>query len=100
MVDLYTWGTPHGRKVSIMLEELDLEYNVHEINIGKGEQHHPDFLAISPNNKFPSLLTAMVPAVNRSTYSNRAPSLFTWLKRPAASYCPAIRANTSSPCSS
>ncbi len=35
MVDLCTWGTPHGRKVSIMLEELDLEYNVHEINIGQ-----------------------------------------------------------------
>ena len=42
VIDLYTWGTPNDRKVSIMLEELGLEYNVHEINIGKGEQHHPD----------------------------------------------------------
>ena len=44
MIDLYTWGTPNGLKASIMLEELGLEYNVHEINIGKGEQHHPDLL--------------------------------------------------------
>ena len=56
MIELYTWGTPNGRKVSIMLEELGLEYNVHEINIGKGEQHHPDFLAISPNNKIPVIV--------------------------------------------
>lgn len=56
MIDLYTWGTPNGRKVSIMLEELGLEYNVHEIHIGKGEQHHPDFLAINPNNKIPAIV--------------------------------------------
>ena len=55
MFDLYTWGTPNGRKVSVMFEELGLEYNVHEINIGKGEQHQPQFLAISPNNKVPCI---------------------------------------------
>ena len=55
MIDLYTWGTPNGRKISIMLEELGLEYNVHEINIGKGEQHDPEFLKISPNNKIPGI---------------------------------------------
>ena len=55
MFDLYTWGTPNGRKVSVMFEELGLEYNVHEINIGKGEQHQPQFLAISPNNKIPCI---------------------------------------------
>jgi len=55
MIDLYTWGTPNGRKVSIMLEELGLDYNVHEVNIGKGEQHAPEFLEISPNNKIPAI---------------------------------------------
>ncbi len=56
MIELYTWGTPNGRKVSIMLEELGLEYNVHEVNIGKGEQHDPEFLKISPNNKIPGII--------------------------------------------
>jgi len=55
MIDLYTWGTPNGRKVSIMLEEVGLPYNVHEINIGKGEQHQPHFLEVSPNNKIPGI---------------------------------------------
>jgi GSH-dependent disulfide-bond oxidoreductase len=56
MIDLYTWGTPNGRKVSIMLEELGLEYTVHEIHIGKGEQNAPEFLKISPNNKIPAIV--------------------------------------------
>jgi len=56
MIDLYTWGTPNGRKVSIMLEELGLEYTVHEIHIGKDEQFAPDFLKISPNNKIPAIV--------------------------------------------
>ena len=55
MIDLYTWSTPNGRKVSIMLEELGLDYQVHEIDITKGDQHKPDFLAISPNNKIPAI---------------------------------------------
>ncbi len=56
MIDLYTWGTPNGRKVSIMLEELGLEYTVHEIHIGKDEQFAPEFLKISPNNKIPAIV--------------------------------------------
>jgi len=56
MIYLYTWGTPNGRKVSIMLEELGMEYNVHEVNIGKGEQREPEFLAICPNNKIPAIV--------------------------------------------
>lgn len=55
-IDLYTWATPNGRKVSIMLEELDLAYDVHEVNIGKGQQHEPAFLAISPNNRIPAIV--------------------------------------------
>ena len=56
MYDLYTWGTPNGRKVSIMLEELGLEYTVHAVNITKDEQFSPNFLEISPNNKIPALV--------------------------------------------
>jgi|TARA_Y100000294_G_C8546467_1_gene333382 GST-like protein len=56
MIDLYTWATPNGRKVSIMLEELGLDYNVHQINITKGEQHTPEFMAISPNNMIPGIV--------------------------------------------
>lgn len=55
MIDLYTWATPNGRKVSIVLEELELPYEAHAIDITKGEQHAPDFLEISPNNKIPAI---------------------------------------------
>src|SRR6267154_6325068 len=56
MIELYTWSTPNGRKVSIMLEECGLPYNVHKINIGAGEQFAPDYLAINPNGKIPSIV--------------------------------------------
>ena len=56
MIDLYTWGTPNGRKVSVMLEELGLPYNTHKVDISKGEQHKPEFLKISPNNRIPAIV--------------------------------------------
>ncbi|MCH8169212.1 MAG: glutathione S-transferase N-terminal domain-containing protein [Proteobacteria bacterium] len=56
MIELYTWTTPNGRKVSILLEELGVEYTVHGVNIGQGEQFEPAFLAISPNNKIPAIV--------------------------------------------
>jgi len=56
MIDLYTWTTPNGRKVSIMLEECGLEYTVHPIHIGQGDQHKPEFLKVSPNNKIPAIV--------------------------------------------
>ena len=56
MIELYTWSTPNGQKVSIMLEEVGLPYRVHPIDIGKGHQFHSDFLAISPNNKIPAII--------------------------------------------
>ncbi len=55
MIDLYTWTTPNGRKVSIALEEMGLDYEAHAIDIGKDEQFTPEFLAISPNNKIPAI---------------------------------------------
>ena len=56
MIDLYTWSTPNGRKVSILLEELGVPYEVHAIDIGKDDQFAPEFLAISPNNKIPAIV--------------------------------------------
>jgi GST-like protein len=56
VIDLYSWPTPNGHKIHIMLEECGLSYNVHPINIGKGDQFDPAFLAISPNNKIPALV--------------------------------------------
>ena len=56
MIDLYTWPTPNGFKASIMLEEVDLPYNVHAINILAGDQFESDFLEISPNNRIPAIV--------------------------------------------
>ena len=56
MIELHTWSTPNGRKVSIMLEECGLPYSVHPVNIGKNEQFKPEFLSISPNNRIPGIL--------------------------------------------
>jgi GST-like protein len=56
MIDLYTWGTSNGRKASIMLEECGLAYRTHPIDIGKGDQFKPDFVAINPNSKIPAIV--------------------------------------------
>lgn len=56
MISFYTWTTPNARKVSILLEELGLAYQVNPVHLGKGEQFQPAFLAISPNNKVPALV--------------------------------------------
>jgi len=56
MIDLYYWTTPNGHKVTMFIEEAGLEYKVHPINIGKGEQFAPEFLAVSPNNRIPAMV--------------------------------------------
>lgn len=56
MIDLYTFTTPNGRKASIMLEEIGLTYNVHKIDITKGDQFTPEFVAINPNSKIPAIV--------------------------------------------
>ena len=56
MIDLYTWTTPNGRKVSIALEELGLPYTAHAVDIGKDEQFKPDFVRINPNSKIPAII--------------------------------------------
>ena len=56
MIQLFTWGTPNGKKVSVMLEEVGLPYEVHPISLQKGDQFTPEYLAINPNNKIPSII--------------------------------------------
>jgi GST-like protein len=56
LIRLYTWSTPNGRKISIALEELGLAYEAVPVDIGKGEQFDPEFLAISPNNQIPAIV--------------------------------------------
>ncbi len=56
MIDLYSWPTPNGHKIHIMLEETGLPYRVHAIDIGAGDQFKPEFLKISPNNKMPAMI--------------------------------------------
>src|SRR5436305_434976 len=61
MIDLYTWTTPNGRKISIMLEEIGLPYNVMPVNLGANEQLAPQFTAINPNQKIPAIVDHDVP---------------------------------------
>ncbi len=56
MIDLYSWATPNGHKAHIMLEETGLSYRLHKVDISKGEQFRPEFLAINPNNKIPAIV--------------------------------------------
>ncbi len=56
MIKLYTWGTPNGNKLHIMLEELGLDYELIPVNLGKGEQRDPAFVAINPNGKIPAIV--------------------------------------------
>ena len=68
-IDLYTWTTPNGYKISILLEELGWAYNIIPVNISKGEQFAPEFLKISPNNKIPAI-------VDRDTTDGQPYSVF------------------------
>ncbi len=61
MIDIYSWPTPNGHKIQIMLEEIGLPYRIHGVDIGRGDQFEPDFLAISPNNKIPAIVDSEGP---------------------------------------
>lgn len=61
MIEVYSWATPNGHKVHIMLEECGLPYRAHAVDIGTGDQFKPEFLAISPNNKIPAIVDPVGP---------------------------------------
>ena len=56
MIELYYWPTPNGQKIALFLEEAELDYELKLVNLGKGDQFKPDYLAISPNNKMPAII--------------------------------------------
>lgn len=70
MIDLYSWDTSNGRKVTILLEELQLEHIFHPIDITRGAQYEPSFLSISPNNKIPAIVDSDGPDASRCPCSN------------------------------
>src|SRR5262249_33671215 len=73
MIDLYTWSTPNGRKVSIALEDLRLPYETHPVDIGKGEQFDAKYLAINPNGKIPAIVDR---EANRTVFESGAILLY------------------------
>jgi GST-like protein len=76
MIDLYYWPTPNGWKVSIMLEECGLPYELYPVNIGKGDQFKPEFLAISPNNRMPAIVDPDAPGGSISIFESGAILLY------------------------
>ena len=85
MIELYTWPTPNGVKIHMMLEETGLEYNVHPVNIQRGDQFDPEFLKLSPNNKMPAMIDTDGRVASRSRSSSRAPCSSISAKRPGCS---------------
>ena len=87
MIDLHYWPTPNGHKITMFLEETGLPYRIVPVDIGRGEQFQPDFLAIAPNNRMPAIVDhePARTAARRSRCSSPAPSCSTSPRRPAAS---------------
>lgn len=87
MISFYTWSTPNARKVSILLEELELAYDIHPVNLSKNEQFSPGFLAISPNNKVPAIVDFAAPDGPLSIFESGA--ILTYLAEKHGKFLPA-----------
>jgi GST-like protein len=87
MIDLYYWPTPNGWKASIMLEECALDYEVHPVHIGKGDQFKPEFLAISPNNRIPAIVDNDAPGKPLAIFESGA--ILVYLAEKSGSFMPA-----------
>lgn len=86
MIDLYYWPTPNGWKITIMLEECGLPYRLIPVNIGKGDQFKPEFLAISPNNRMPAIVDAEVAGGPLSVFESGA--ILVYLAEKSGRYMP------------
>lgn len=84
-IELHTWNTPNGRKISVALEEMGLPYKVVPVNITKGEQMAPGFLKLSPNNKIPAIVDPEGRTASPSASSSPVRSCSISAKRPANS---------------
>lgn len=87
MIDLYTWTTPNGRKISIMLEECGVPYDVIPVNLGKDEQLKPDFLAINPNHKIPAIIDHDAPGGPKTIFESGA--ILIYLAEKSGKFLPA-----------
>ena len=87
MIDFYTWKTPNGHKVAIMLEEVGLPYQVHLVDLTKQEQFHPNFLKINPNNKIPAIVDHQGPH-NRSLTLFESGAILIYLAEKAGKLLP------------
>jgi len=92
MIELYTWPTPNGHKIHIMLEETGLPYRVHAVDIGAGEQFKPEFLEISPNNKIPAMIDSDGPGGKPFALAESGAMLF-YLAAKAGKFLPASLAD-------
>ena len=75
-IELHTWDTPNGRKISIVLEDMGLAYSVHPVDISNGEQFKPEFLAISPNNRIPAIVDTDAAGGRQSIFESGAILLY------------------------
>ena len=87
-IELYTWNTPNGRKISVALEEMGLPYNVHAVNISKGEQFAPFFLSFSPNNRIPAIIDPDGPGGEPITVFESG-AILLYLAQKSGKFCPA-----------
>src|ERR1700752_1486664 len=88
MIDLYYWTTPNGHKVAIFLEEAGLPYKIIPINIGKGEQFKPEFLAISPNNRIPALVDHDPPGGGKALSVFESGAMLVYLAEKTGTFLP------------
>ena len=87
MITLYTWTTPNGRKISVALEEMGLQYEVRPVNIGADEQFQPAFLAVAPNNKIPAIVDHDAPGGAVSVFESGA--ILVYLAEKSGKFLPA-----------
>jgi GSH-dependent disulfide-bond oxidoreductase len=88
MIDLLYWTTPNGHKVTMFLEETDLQYKIIPVNIGKGEQFKPDFLAVSPNNRIPAIVDHDPPGGGRPVSVFESGAILLYLAEKTGQFLP------------
>ncbi len=88
MIDAHFWPTPNGWKISIALEEMALDYTVHPVNIGRGAQFEPEFLAISPNNRMPAIVDHDPPGGGEPVAVFESGAILVYLAEKTGSFLP------------
>src|SRR5258708_1605196 len=89
MIDLYYWTTPNGHKITMFLEETGLKYKIFPINIGKGEQFQPEFLAVAPNNRIPAMVDREPKGGAKPTWMSESGAMLCYLAEKIGKFLPA-----------